>query len=96
MSVTNERIKEIKEDVAMTTRTATAVIVKAVTLNHDDVERTVYYGPFLPHVGSATTSFAQTLERELEESGRYKHWDTSIESVFIGSEESDCEVRATR
>lgn len=80
----------------MTTRSASAVIVKASTLSHEDVERTIYYGPFLPHVGSATTSFIEELERELEESGRYKHWDTSIESVFIGEEESDCEVRATR
>ena len=80
----------------MTTRTAAAVIVKAVMLNHDGEERTVYYGPFLPHVGSATTSFVQDLERELEESGRYQHWDTSIESVFIGDEESDCEIHATR
>ena len=80
----------------MTTRTATAVIVKAVTLNHDDVERTVYYGPFLPHVGSATTTFLEELEDELKDSGRYRSWDVSVEDVFIGTDESDCEVRATR
>lgn len=80
----------------MTTRTATAVIVKASTLNHDGDERTTYYGPFLPHAGSATTSFQATLERELEDSGRYKHWETTIESVFIGEDESDCAVQATR
>lgn len=80
----------------MTTRTSTAVIVKATTLNHDGDERTTYYGPFLPHIGSATTSFVRTLEQALEESGLYKHWDTSIESVFIADGESDCEIRATR
>ena len=80
----------------MTTRTATAVIVKATKLTKDGDERTTYYGPFLPHVGSATTSFVQRLEHELEESGLYQHWETSIESVFIAADESDCEIRATR
>lgn len=80
----------------MTMRTATAVIVKASTLNHDGDERTTYYGPFLPHSGSATTSFLDTIERELEESGRYKLWETSIESLFIGKDESDCAIQATR
>jgi hypothetical protein len=37
-----------------------------------------------------------TIERELEESGRYRHWDVTVESVFIAEDESDCEVRATR
>lgn len=80
----------------MTTRTATAVIVKAATLNHEGTERTTYYGPFLPHVGSATTSFVHELEQELADSGRYKHWETSIESVFIAEDESYCAIRATR
>lgn len=80
----------------MTTRTATAVIVKATMLTNDGDERTHYYGPFLPHVGGATTSFIGRLEHELEESGHYKHWDTSVESVFIADGESDCEIRATR
>ena len=80
----------------MTTRTATAVIVKANMLTNDGDERTFYYGPFLPHVGGATMSFVAELEQELEESGRYKHWETSIEDVFIAEGESDCEIRATR
>lgn len=80
----------------MTTRTSTAVVVKATTVKHDGSERTVYYGPFLPHVGHATTSFEARLLNELEESGLYKQWDTSIETVFIGDDESDCAVRATR
>lgn len=80
----------------MTNRTSSSVIVKATTTNHDGAERTIYYGPFLPHVGSATTSFTHELEEELEASGLYQDWDVSIESVFIGPDESDCEVRATR
>lgn len=80
----------------MTKRTATAVIVTASTVAADGVEATRHYGPFLPHVGSATTSFVAALERELEESGRYRDWDVSIEDVFIGVDESDCAVHATR
>lgn len=86
----------MREELSMPTRTATAVIVKATTFNHEGIEWVTYYGPFLPHVGSATTSFIDNLERELEESGRYKHWETSVESVFIGEDESDCAVNATR
>lgn len=80
----------------MTTRTATAVIVKATTTALSGDEATVYYGPFLPHVGSATTTFVRELELNLEQSGRYKQWDVTIESVFIGEDESDCAVQATR
>lgn len=41
-------------------------------------------------------SFVANLQQELEDSGRYKHWETSIENVFIAECESDCEVHATR
>jgi hypothetical protein len=50
----------------MTQRTGVAVIVKATTLNHDGVERTSFFGPFLPHAGSATTYFLESLDKELE------------------------------
>lgn len=80
----------------MADRTGTSVIVKATTVTTSGEEQTTYYGPFLPHVGSATTTFADKLEHELEQSGRYASWDVSIESVFIGDDESDCAVRATR
>lgn len=80
----------------MATRIATAVIVKASTVATDGGELTRYYGPFLPHVGSATTTFLENLEDELRDSGRYQSWDVSIEDVFIGTDEADCEVRATR
>lgn len=43
----------------MTTRTSSSVIVKATMNGHDGKERTRYYGPFLPHVGSATTTFLE-------------------------------------
>lgn len=80
----------------MSTRTATAVIVKATTIGHDRAEQTRDYGPFLPHAGSATTSFADELEHELEASGRYQESQLTIEDVFIGADESDCAVTATR
>lgn len=80
----------------MTSCTATAVIVTATTITHSGDERWRYYGPFLPHVGSAVASFVQKSERELEDSGRYKHWETGVESVFIADGESDCKIRATR
>lgn len=80
----------------MVSRTATAVIVTASTVDTEGVELTRHYGPFLPHVGSATTTFLENLEDELRDSGRYRRWDVSIEDVFIGTDESDCEVRATR
>lgn len=80
----------------MVSRTATAVIVKASTVAIDGIEATRYYGPFLPHVGSATTTFLEELEDELKDSGRYRSWNVSVEDVFIGTDESDCEVRATR
>jgi hypothetical protein len=80
----------------MTTRRGASVIVKATTVALNGDERTTYYGPFLPHVGSATTTFLDVIEREMKESGRYQSWSTSIESVFIGEDESDCAVQATR
>lgn len=80
----------------MTKRQGTAVIVVAKKVTHDGEERTTYYGPFLPHVGSATTSFVRKLEGELSESERYESYDVTVENLFIGEEESDCAVQATR
>lgn len=80
----------------MTGRRSTAVIVKATSRTWDGRGRTTYYGPFLPHAGAATTSFVCKLESELEESGLYESWETSIQSVFIGEDESDCAIHATR
>ncbi|WP_298945314.1 hypothetical protein [uncultured Microbacterium sp.] len=80
----------------MTTRTATSIVVKTNLLTLDGEERTVYYGPFLPHAGSATKLFLASIDRELSASGKYRHWETSIESVFIAPDESDCVVTATR
>lgn len=80
----------------MTMRTASAIVVRATTWNHDGEARTLHYGPFLPHAGSATTSFIDDLRRELEQSGRYRDWSVSPETVFIGDGESDCTIQATR
>lgn len=80
----------------MTVRHATAVIVKVTTLKRDGSERTLYYGPFLPHAGSATTSFMRTIRAELAESGRYESWDVSAEDVYLAAGESDCAIQATR
>jgi len=56
----------------------------------------VLYGPFLPHVGSAVSSFVAKVEHELASAGRYSGWETSVESVFIGEDESDCAVLPVR
>ena len=50
----------------------------------------------MPHTGSATNWFITRLEGELAASGRYKTWELSVEDVFIGDDESDCEVRPLR
>ena len=73
-------------------RTATVVIVRVTKTTHEGEEVTINYGPFLPHAGSATTSFVRQMESDLEESGRYAAWNVSIEDVFIGEGESDCTV----
>lgn len=80
----------------MATRIATSIIVKATTTNHEGEERTAYFGPFLPHAGSATKHFINTLDQELDESGRYQSWELETENVFIAADESDCAVQATR
>lgn len=43
----------------------TAVIVRSVVTKLDGEVATIFYGPFLPHVGSVTTSFIARLESEL-------------------------------
>src|SRR5690554_2568614 len=70
----------LRKGVRLTARTVTAVIVIVSTLNHDGDEQTTYYGPFLPHAGSATTSFVVQLKRELEASGRFRYWGTTVEN----------------
>lgn len=76
----------------MTARTGTAVIVVAHKTLKTGEERTTYYGPFLPHVGSATTWFLRRVENELDESGLYENFVLTIENLFIGDDESDCAV----
>lgn len=73
-------------------RTATSVIVRVDVVTNEGEARTAYYGPFLPHVGSATTFFESKIRAEAEESGRYRSVETDIFDVFIGADESDCRV----
>lgn len=80
----------------MTSRKGTAVIVVAQKTLKTGEERTTHYGPFLPHAGSATTLFVQRLRSELNESDRYRDFEVFIENLFIGDDESDCAVVATR
>lgn len=59
----------------MTTRNSTSVIVTANVTRHDGTTAVTHYGPFLPHAGSATTHFVNRIDVELEETGRYRHWN---------------------
>lgn len=77
-------------------RTATAVILRVDATTQHGEERTVYYGPFLPHIGGAATEFESEIVNELETSGRYSSVETSFHDVFIGDGESDCEIRQAR
>jgi hypothetical protein len=51
---------------------------------------TALYGPFLPHVGSATTDFVREMEN------REDVFEAVIRDVFVDPAESDCKVVATR
>lgn len=78
------------------TRRGRTVIVVAKTITQSGVESTTHYGPFLPHAGTATTTFVGQLEGQLENDDRYRHHGISVKTVFIGEDESDCDVRAGR
>ncbi len=80
----------------MPSRKGTAVIVVARTTLNTGEERATHYGPFLPHAGSATTWFVQTLKNELADNHLYQDFEVTIENLFIGDNESDCAVVATR
>lgn len=75
------------------TRRASSIIVKVTATYDDDVERVSYYGPFQKDVGPAAMEFIDKLEKELEEKENVLDWKVSVEWVFIGEDESDCEVR---
>lgn len=79
-----------------TVRTARSVIVRLDVVTTEGQRRTRYYGPFLPHVGSATTSFEQRIKAEAWESGMYRDVEVDVFDVFIGEDESDCRIEATR
>lgn len=75
-----------------TARTARSVIVRVDVVTNEGQRRSRYYGPFLPHVGSATTSFEQRIKDEAWESGLYRDVEVDVFDVFIGDDESDCRV----
>ena len=68
----------------MPSRKGTAVIVVARTTLNTGEERATHYGPFLPHAGSATTWFVQTLKNELADNHLYQDFEVTIENLFIG------------
>lgn len=82
------------------TRTSTAVVIRHVRQMHKDADRddveTTFYGPFLPHVGSATSATIDQLRWEDEENPDVDHSESYVETVFIGQDESDAAVVAVR
>jgi hypothetical protein len=77
----------------VSTRTATCVVVRHVVIEADGQERITYYGPFLPHVGSAVDAVIAAIDAEAERRGA-RTWESVVEEVFIGLDESDCKVVA--
>jgi hypothetical protein len=79
------------------TRTARSVIVRCITEANDGSSTEVFYGPFMPHRGSAVQTLIDNLMREHEERqergevGRLTYRFCYIKDVFIGSGESDLE-----
>jgi hypothetical protein len=78
----------------MTERYNRSVVIRLVGTTKTGDQETVFFGPFLPHVGSRCTSFESTLRREEEISGRWRNFETFIEDVFIGADESDAVILA--
>lgn len=77
----------------MPDRHQVAVVVRYVRETATE-RRTTYYGPFLPHAGSAVSSLIARLDYDASESGRFTYWEAFVESVFIGPVESDATVVA--
>lgn len=76
----------------MTTRRQSCVIVSVTTTRRDGTSGKTHYGPFLPHAGSATSHFVSRIRHELEENTEIIDYDIDVQDVFIGADESDCEV----
>jgi hypothetical protein len=79
------------------TRTSVAVVIRA-TYEYRDGGGPVdfFFGPLLPHRGSATHDVVSRLYQEAEANPRVVSIDCSVEDVFIGQDESDAAVVAVR
>lgn len=80
------------------TRTDSCVVIRCVTESDDGDRTTTFYGPFLPHIGSAVERMLDTLQaehaerQERGEVGRLTYRFCYVEDVFIGEGESDARV----
>ena len=73
------------------TRRGRSVVLRVVEVTASGETKTTFYGPFLPHVGSATL---RTRDRLYDEAYTRdcQEIDIYIEDVFIGDDESDATV----
>lgn len=78
----------------MTTRTSVAVVIRHDRALTDGTETTAYYGPFLPHVGSACTRTLADLAAEDEDNPDVATSVSEVLTVFIAEGESDAVVVA--
>lgn len=76
-------------------RTSTCVVLRAVEVTAAGETRTTFYGPFLPHVGSTPQRVRDDLYDEAY-ARDCREIDIYIEDVFVGADESDAKVVATR
>lgn len=76
-------------------RRGTCIVLRLTETTFEGQDRTTYYGPFLPHAGSATQYMIGNLYDEAEQRGS-QNVAVTFEEVFIGTNESDCAVVATR
>jgi Asp-tRNA(Asn)/Glu-tRNA(Gln) amidotransferase B subunit len=65
----------------VSTRTATCVVVRHVVIEADGQERITYYGPFLPHVGSAVDA---VIAANPDTAAQYKAGKTGLLGFFVG------------
>jgi hypothetical protein len=77
----------------VTERRGVAVVIRHVRhltadADRDDVE-TTFYGPFLPHAGSAVDRQIETLRWEDEERADVDHSESYVETTFLADGESD-------
>jgi len=79
-----------------TERTSVAVVVRVVRDWADGDVRTTYYGPFLPHAGSAVDQLIANVMRSGRDNPEVLNVDCYVETVYIGEGESDAAVVAVR